>query len=181
MSGGLPFLLEVGSEEIPDWMITPALNQLQDAVQKLFDEREIGGMVRRAEATPRRLVIEADGVRERQAESTEVVTGPPVKAGSGAAAGFAKKMGTTPDRLESESTSKGDYLKFTRTVTGRNSRDLLAEALPGIILGLSWPKTMYWTGGKTGPRWIRPVRWLTALLGDEVVPFDIAGVSSSNV
>src|SRR5581483_5640020 len=177
---GLPFLLEVGSEEIPDWMIVPALNHLQDAVQKTLDENELGGMVKRAEATPRRLVLMAEGLRERQADSSEVVMGPPVKAGAGAAAGFAKKMGTTPDKLETESTAKGDYLKFTRTVTGRAARDLLAEALPGIVLGLNWPKTMYWTGGRAGPRWIRPIRWLVALLADEVVPFEIAAVSSSN-
>lgn len=175
------FLLEVGSEEIPDWMIMPALNQLQDAVQKLLDENEIGGMVKRAEATPRRLVIMAEGLRDRQSDSTEVIMGPPVKAGAGAAGGFAKKMGVSPEQLEKETTPKGEYLKFTRTVSGRNTRDLLGEALAGIILGLSWPKTMYWTGGPGGPRWIRPIRWLVALLGAEVIPFEIAGVDSGNI
>ncbi len=58
--------------------------------------------------------------------------------------------------------------------------DILAESLPGIILKISFPKTMYWTG-KSGPRFIRPIRWIVALLGDEVVPFEIAGVHSGNV
>ena len=53
--------------------------------------------------------------------------------------------------------------------------------MPATILGIQWPKTMYWTGGKTGPRFIRPIRWIVALLGDEVIPFEIAGVKSGSV
>jgi glycyl-tRNA synthetase beta chain len=103
--------------------------------------------------------------------------GPPKSAGEGAARGFAKKNGTTVDQLQIEMTPKGEYWKFVHAVPGRNTADLLSEALPGLILGVPWPKTMYWTG-KNGPRWIRPIRWLVALLGDEVVPFEIANVKS---
>jgi glycyl-tRNA synthetase beta chain len=58
---------------------------------------------------------------------------------------------------------------------------LLAESLPAAVLGLQWPKAMYLTGGKNGPRFIRSIRWLVALLGDQVIPFEIAGVKSGNV
>jgi glycyl-tRNA synthetase beta chain len=58
---------------------------------------------------------------------------------------------------------------------------LLADSLPSAILAIQWPKTMYWTGGKTGPRFIRPIRWIVALLGNEVIPFEIAGVKSGNI
>ena len=68
-----------------------------------------------------------------------------------------------------------------KLVPGRATLDILAESLPAAILGIQWPKTMYWTGGKTGPRFIRPIRWIVALLGDEVIPFEIAGVKSGNV
>ena len=173
----LPFYLEIGSEEIPDWMIVPALNHLQDAFQSWLDANQVGGRVMRTDATPRRLVLQAEGLRARQEDSTEVVMGPPKSAGEGAARGFAKKTGTTVDQLQSETTPKGEYWKFVRNVPGRNTADLLGDALPGLILGIPWPKAMYWTG-KTGPRWIRPIRWLVALLGDEVVPFEIAGVRS---
>jgi glycyl-tRNA synthetase beta chain len=173
----LPFYLEIGSEEIPDWMIVPALNHLQDAFQSWLDANQVGGRVMRTDATPRRLVLQAEGLRARQEDSTEVVMGPPKSAGEGAARGFAKKNGTTVDQLQSETTPKGEYWKFVRNVPGRNTADLLGDALPGLILGIPWPKAMYWTG-KTGPRWIRPIRWLVALLGDEVVPFEIAGVRS---
>ncbi|MCX6620891.1 MAG: glycine--tRNA ligase subunit beta, partial [Acidobacteria bacterium] len=64
-------------------------------------------------------------------------------------------------------------------LAGRQTRDILAAALPELILKLQWPKTMYWTG-KSGPRFIRPIRWMVALLGSEVVPFEIAGVSTGS-
>jgi len=78
-------------------------------------------------------------------------------------------------------TRVGDYYELRKTVPGRAVQDILAETLPATILGLQWPKTMYWTGGKTGPRFIRPIRWLVALLNDEVIPFEIAGVQSGRI
>ena len=172
----LPFLLEIGTEEIPDWMIVPALNQVQDHFQTLLDTNALKGQVTWTGATPRRLALRADNLIPRQPDTEELVTGPPVSAGKGAATGFAKKLGTTPDALTTTSTPKGEYFTFARTILGRAAQAILAAELPGLILKLNWPKSMYWTGGKTGPRFIRPIRWLVALLGDEVVPFEIAGV-----
>ena len=67
-----------------------------------------------------------------------------------------------------------NYYELRQEDPGRAVRDILAESLPRAILGIQWPKTMYWTGGKTGPRFIRPIRWIVALLGDQVIPFEIA-------
>jgi len=183
----LPFFLEVGSEEIPDWMIVPALNHLQDAFQRWLDANQVGGRVTGVDATPRRLVLRAEGLRARQEDATEVISGPPKRHGGisyrdpeqedKALAGFLKKFGARSDQLFILDTPKGHRWAFERPVPGRNTADLLSEALPGLILGIPWPKTMYWAG-KTGPRWIRPIRWLVALLGDDVVPFEIAGVRS---
>src|SRR6202163_599765 len=78
-------------------------------------------------------------------------------------------------------TKVGDYYELRKLVPGRAARDMLAETLPATILGIQWPKTMYWVGGKTGPRFIRPIRWIVALLGDKVIPFEIAGVKSGSV
>ena len=104
----LPFLLEIGTEEIPDWMIVPALNNLQDMFQTLLDQHGLGGKVVRVDATPRRLVLRAEGLLERQADVEELMLGPAKTAGAGAAAGFAKKMGTTADQLRTETTAKGE-------------------------------------------------------------------------
>jgi glycyl-tRNA synthetase beta chain len=129
------------------------------------------------DATPRRLVLRADGLPARQADSEERVMGPAKSAPAQAVAGFARKQGVAPEALTIETTSKGEYYSFTRKVTGRQTKDILAEALPDIILQIYFPKTMYWTF-KGGPRFIRPIRWIVALLGEDIVPFEIAGVHS---
>jgi glycyl-tRNA synthetase beta chain len=165
----LPFLLEIGTEEIPDWMIAAALDHLVAQVSRPVS----------AQATPRRLVLRGDGFVEQEPDTDELMTGPPKSAGAGAAAGFAKKMGTTPDQLGTTTTAKGEYLSFRKKVKGRRTIDILAESLPGIILGIPWPKTMYWNGKGTA-RFIRPIRWLVALLGDDVIPFEIEGVATGN-
>ncbi|MSV35237.1 MAG: glycine--tRNA ligase subunit beta [Bryobacterales bacterium] len=163
------FLLEIGTEEIPHWMIPGALNQL--AAMPLF------GAAPQVDATPRRLVVRATGLPERTPDEVQVIKGPPVSAGDKAAAGFAKKQGVDLSAM----TKVGDYYELRKNVPGRAVRDILAESLPTTILGLQWPKTMYWIGGKTGPRFIRPIRWIVALLDNVIIPFEIAGVKSDNI
>ncbi|MFZ0934483.1 MAG: glycine--tRNA ligase subunit beta [Bryobacteraceae bacterium] len=172
----LPFLLEIGTEEIPDWMIPAALESLRLQFEKL----EIAHDSVALDATPRRLVLRAEGLPARQADTEERIQGPAKSAPPKAVAGFARKHGVEPEALTVESTPKGDYYTFVRTVAGRATRDILAASLGGIILQINFPKTMYWTG-KGGPRFIRPIRWIVALLGDEVVPFELAGVRSGTV
>ena len=172
----LPFLLEIGTEEIPDWMIPAALGSLR----VLFEKLDIAYDSVTMDATPRRLVLRAEGLPARQADSEERVLGPAKSAPPQAVAGFARKHGVAPETLTVESTPKGDYYTFVRTVAGRATRDILAGALGGIILQIGFPKTMYWTG-KGGPRFIRPIRWIVALLGEEIVPFELAGIRSGAV
>ena len=182
----VPFLLEIGTEEIPDWMIEPALASLSSLFGDLLatERLEAGGI--RTDATPRRLVLRAAELAERQADAEELVPGPPVSAAfkdgqpTGAALGFARKMGVDVAALERHETPRGEYVAYRKKTAGRASRDILAAALPELILKIQWPKTMYW-GAKGGPRFIRPIRWLVALAGTEVVPFEIAGVRSGAV
>jgi glycyl-tRNA synthetase beta chain len=172
----LPFLLEIGTEEIPDWMIPNALENLHLLFEKLALPHESVTL----DATPRRLVLRVDGLPARQADSEERVLGPAKSAPPQAVAGFARKQGIKPEDLVVESTPKGEYYTFTKKIEGRRTTGILAEALPGIILGIYFPKTMYWTA-RNGPRFIRPIRWIVALLGEEIVPFEIAGVHSGNL
>jgi len=173
----LPFLLEVGAEEIPDWMIPAALEQLGKDFQAVLDGHKLGGKVTRTDGTGRRLVLWADGLIARQADSVEIVSGPPKAANPNAVAGFAKKNGVSVDDLKVETTAKGEYFTFRRQVAGRATSELLGELLPELIQKLNFPKSMFWTG-KGGPKFIRPIRWIVALLGDEVVTFELAGVTS---
>jgi glycyl-tRNA synthetase beta chain len=170
------FLLAVETEEIPDWMIDPALADLK----RLFLEALGAEVPVETYATPRRLVLVARQIPEKEPDSQETLTGPPVSAGEKAAEGFARKLGVDPAELKALSTPKGDYLTYTRKVKGRRTHDRLAAALPSVILGIPWPKTMTWTN-RTGPRFIRPIRRIVALYGNKVVPFEIAGVKSGNV
>jgi glycyl-tRNA synthetase beta chain len=172
----IPFLLEIGTEEIPDWMIPTALENLA----MLFEKLDLPHETVRLDASPRRLVLRVEGLPDRLADSEERILGPAKSAPAQAVAGFARKQGLKPEDLVVESTPKGEYYVFTRKVEGRRTIDILAEALPGIVLGIYFPKTMYWTA-KNGPRFIRPIRWLVALLGEETVPFQIAGVHSGNM
>ena len=172
----LPFLVEIGTEEIPDWMIPGALANLRELFVKIGIPHDSVAL----DATPRRLVLRAEGLPPRQADSEERVLGPAKSAPPQAVAGFARKQGVKPEALAVETTPRGEYYSFTRKVEGRRTIDILAEALPGVILGINFPKTMYWTG-KGGPRFIRPIRWIVALLGGDVVPFELAGVRSGNL
>src|SRR5437016_8862483 len=146
-------------------------------VLKQLAQMSLFGATPNVDATPRRLVARATGVPERTPDEEQIIKGPPISAGDKAAAGFAKKQGVDLSAM----TKVGDYYQLRKAVPGRAVREILAETLPATILGIQWPKTMCWVGGKTGPRFIRPIRWLVALLGDEVVSFEIAGVRSGSV
>ncbi len=166
------FLLEVGVEEIPDRMIGAALEDSRRLFLEVFPGIEV-----ETHATPRRLVLAVRQIPVKEPDRREVVTGPPVSAGENAAAGFARKMGVEVGQLKRAKTPKGEYYSYKRKVKGRRTPDVLSENLPKIILGIAWPKAMTWAGG-SGPRFIRPIRWLVALYGGKVVPFEIAGVKS---
>jgi glycyl-tRNA synthetase beta chain len=173
----MKFLLEIGVEEIPHWMLEPALEHMRTAFGALLSQHNLPETVLALDATPRRLVLRAAELPERQVDREELVMGPPKTAGEGAAAGFARKQGVDLAGLRTESTPKGEYFALLRKIEGRATRDILAESLPALIARIPWPKAMYWTG-KDGTRFIRPIRWLVALLGDQIVEFEIAGVKS---
>jgi glycyl-tRNA synthetase beta chain len=161
-------LLEIGSEEIPDWMIPGALDHLAKQAAELVKH---GGPVH-VDATPRRLVVRVLGLDAEQSLVT-YERGPKTSAPAGAVAGFARKWGVEPDALTRIETPNGEVFAHRRKLD-------LAQMLTRWIETIPFPKTMYWTG-KNGPRFIRPIRWIVALLGDEVIPFEIAGVKSGNL
>ncbi len=94
-------------------------------------------------------------------------------------AGFARKQGLNPDQLEILSDGKAEKYSYVRKTAGRPAGAILAEALPQLVLKTPFPKSMYWTG-KGGVRFIRPIRWIVALLDNEIIPLEIAGVPAGN-
>ncbi len=140
---------------------------------------EFGGDALRTEATPRRLALFAKDLLERAPDTQTVAQGPYLSAGAKAAEGFAKKQGTTVDQLATIQDAKGQRYAFHQHVKGQALHGALREKLPGIIAGIHFPKSMTWTG-KGGVRFIRPIRWLVALLDDQVLPFEVADVKSGD-
>ncbi len=177
-------LLEIGTEEIPAWMIPGAQGELKSRFREALGRHGLEeGVSVSVEATPRRLVLFASGLRERQEDRVEILRGPAHKVAfdaagnpTKAALGFSKKAGVSVEELAKDDDGK---LTARREIAGRTAMDLLSESLPQVVVGIRFPKSMYWTG-KGGPRFVRPIRWLLALLDGQVVPFEIAGVASSN-
>jgi glycyl-tRNA synthetase beta chain len=201
----LPLLLEVGCEEIPARFLSDAEKGLGERVQAALQgarllpaidaSPETGvGAVRESRhqtySTPRRLVVHVPALLGRQPDKVEEILGPPVKVAVGAegnytraAESFAQKNSAPLEDLTRTTTPKGEYLALRKTTQGRSAQEILSEILPAAILGLSFPKSMYWTG-KSGPRFVRPIRWVLAILGEgmeaETVVFEIVGVKSGD-
>jgi len=133
---------------------------------------------------PRRLVVSASSMRVRQPDSRVETLGPPksvafdnVGQPTRAAESFAAKQGLSVSQLEIAVTPRGEYVVARKLVPGRAAREILAEILPRAVLELSFPRSMYWTPGG-GPRFVRPIRWIVALLDDKVIPFSVGDVRS---
>jgi glycyl-tRNA synthetase beta chain len=179
------FLLEIGCEEIPARMIEAGAEELRERVTKLLErERLAPEAAVSAFDTPRRLAVLAAGIPASQPDVTEQVTGPSLvvayKDGqpTPAAHAFAKKAGVDVSKLEKTSTTKGEYLSARVTKKGRAASEILAQLLPKEIASLYWPKNMYWR--KANERFVRPVRWLVAMLDGEVVPLEFDGICAGN-
>jgi len=179
------FLLEIGCEEIPARMIDGASLELRERVDKLLQRERLsaGGKVTCLDS-PRRLAVLAAGIPAAQPDVTEQLTGPSSSVAfkngepTAAAHAFAKKAGVDVSQMGKVTTPKGEYLAAKVTRKGRAAAEVLAELLPKEINSIYWPKNMYWR--KRGELFVRPVRWLVAMLDGEVIPLEFDGVRASN-
>jgi glycyl-tRNA synthetase beta chain len=181
------FLLEIGCEEIPSRMVQQANQELQKRVHELLKNNRLepAGEVTRAE-TPRRLSVIVSGIPATQPDTQEQITGPATKVAykdgepTPAAHAFAKKAGVDVSQLEKISTPKGEYLAATVLNKGRPAREILAELLPKEISAIYWSKNMYWRPNKP-ERFVRPVRWIIALLDGDIVPVEFGGIQAGQM
>jgi glycyl-tRNA synthetase beta chain len=179
------FLLEIGCEEIPARMIDAASLELRERVPKLLERERLSatGSISYLD-TPRRLAVMASGIPAAQPDITEQVTGPSVNIAfkdgqpTPAAHAFARKAGVDVADLKKITTAKGEYLAATVTKKGRAASEILAELIPKEINSIYWPKHMYWR--EKSELFVRPVRWLVAMLDSEVIPLKFDGVSAGN-
>ena len=181
------FLLEIGCDEIPSRMLDGARQELQKRVMDLLHAERLGenGEVQ-AYSTPRRLAVYCPAIRAAQPDMEEQLLGPAVKVAfkdgkpTPAADAFARKTGVSVAALGRVTNPKGEYLAATVTRKGRAAAEVLSQLLPKEIAGIYWAKNMYWRSGKP-ERFVRPVRWMVALLDGQIVPLEFGGVQASKV
>ena len=179
---GKTLLLEIGTEEIPAHAMPNILDQLKSLSESMFKDNRIAIGAIKTLGTPRRLALLISGVAARQADVSEERRGPSTKIAfdaegkpTKAAIGFARGQKVSPDDL----ITRDGYIYAVIHQAGRPTDELLKELLPKIICGLNFPNNMRW--GALDFKFIRPIRWLTALLDDEIIPFEIAGVKSGRI
>jgi glycyl-tRNA synthetase beta chain len=181
-------LFEIGCEEIPAGMLARAEDELKVNLEKLLaTENLIENITVETFSGPRRLTAYAKGFPIKQSDVVVEVTGPPKSVGydqlgepTRAAVSFAEKQGIRLVDIYTVPTPKGEYLAAKQTKRGRTSEQILGEVLPRAIHDLSWPRTMTWTG-LDGARFIRPIRWIVALLGGKTLKFTFAGIAAGDV
>ncbi|AMM93903.1 glycine-tRNA synthetase subunit beta [Peribacillus simplex] len=176
-------LLEIGLEELPARFVTASMKQLSDKVQKWLMEKAIEFGEVEAFSTPRRLAILVKDVEESQKDIEEEAKGPAKKIAldsegnwSKAALGFVRGQGMTSEDIYFKELKGVEYAHVNKFIKGQPTVQLLSE-LAEIISGMTFPKNMRWANQEL--RFVRPIKWLIALFGNEVVPFSIAGVETA--
>jgi len=184
-------LFEIGCEEIPAGMILKASQELKAILVKhlsangLVDEPTAQDSIETFGA-PRRLVAIARNIKLKQEDVTREISGPPKSVAfdfagqpTRAAVSFAEKQRLPVSKLTIVNTPKGEYVIARQLVLGKSAAEILKGVLPETIREISWPRSMIWTGAQS-PRFIRPIRWIVALLDGKVVPFSYADVQAGN-
>jgi glycyl-tRNA synthetase beta chain len=181
-------LFEIGCEEIPAGMLPRAVGELKIILERnLAAENLNEGVTVETFGGPRRLTAWVRGLIARQADVENEVTGPPKSvaydnsgAPTRAAVSFAERHSLPLHQVYLVQTPKGEYIAAEVVKRGRTAHDLLSEILPRAIHDIPWPRTMTWTGLE-GARFIRPVRWLVAVLDGKPLKFSFGGITAGDV
>ena len=183
---GMDLLLEIGTEELPASAVYDAMEQVERLLTALFERSRLGSPGLRVLGTPRRIAVIAGGIPGKAAGQVTRKKGPQLSAARSpdgawakAAIGFARSQGIEPDALVIEDTEKGSYVFAVSEVAGSSARELLPGMLAELIGSMRFKKSMRW--GDREERFSRPVRWLLAIADGQVLPFDFAGLTASDV
>ncbi|MEC0255415.1 glycine--tRNA ligase subunit beta [Paenibacillus lautus] len=179
-------LFEIGLEEVPARFLRAAMEQLQDKLVKWLETSRIGHGEVTAYATPRRLAVWVQNVADKQEDVSEEVKGPSRKIAlddsgqwSKAALGFAKSQGVDPESFTFKELGGVEYIYVTKNSVGVDTKSILSEGLLGILTSMTFPKNMRW--GAHEFKFVRPIKWMVALLGSETIDLEITGVKAGNV
>ena len=180
-------LFEIGCEEIPAGMLPKAEEDLRGNLEKLLAAEDLSrGATVETFSTPRRLTAWVRGLPLKQSDVEFEVTGPPksvaydaVGAPTRAALSFAEKQRVHVNTLYLMQTPKGEYLAAKQVKVGRSTEQILTAILPRVVHDLTWPRSMTWTG-LSGPRFIRPIRWVVAVFDGQPLKVEVGGVTAGN-
>jgi glycyl-tRNA synthetase beta chain len=177
-------LIEIGLEEVPAGYVTDAMNQLTEKLTYWLDDKKLSYGTVKSYSTPRRLAVLVKDVAEKQPDIEEEAKGPARKIAqdengnwSKAAIGFTKGQGASVEDIFFKEINGVEYVHVQKFIKGQDSKTLLAE-IRQLITGLTFPKNMRW--GSQEMRYIRPIKWIVALFGNDVIPFEIAGVTTNS-
>lgn len=180
------FLLEIGTEEIPAKFAPGVIDQLQEQVQKRLQELRLDFAEFKVYTTPRRFAVLIQGLSEKQTDFTAEVKGPAVKAAydtdgnpTKAAQGFARGQGVDPQDLFVQELNGVPYVYARKSEIGLPAQELLPKLCVDLINTLHFPKPMRWADLEF--RFARPIRWIVALFGSEVIPFEFVGLESGKM
>jgi len=179
-------LLEIGLEEVPARFVRGAMNQLKDKTVKWLSDSRIEHGAVNVYATPRRIAVLIKDVAEKQTDMNDEAKGPSRKIAqddqgnwSKAALGFARSQGVEPEQLYFQELAGVEYVYATKSSIGTDTAIVLPDGLLTLITSMSFPKNMRW--GNHELKFVRPIRWLVALFGQDVIPFEITGVQTGNI
>lgn len=179
-------LFEIGTEELPPSELPAVLPAFESGAADALREARLAFGSVQVYCTPRRLALLVSGLAARQVSQRTTVTGPPKKAAfdsagkpTRAAEGFARAQEIAIDQLITITTDRGEYLAAERTESGREAAAVLPDLLGQLAFSLPFTKQMRWADGDV--RFVRPVRWVVALLDGDVLPFTLAGVAAGRV
>ncbi|MCF6514989.1 glycine--tRNA ligase subunit beta [Lactobacillus sp. S2-2] len=179
------FLLEVGLEEMPAHVVTPSIKELVNKISKYLKDERINFNNIKPFSTPRRLAVEISGLSDKQEDIDEEVKGPSKKIAvdengnwSKAAIGFCKGQGVNPDDIQFKEIKGTEYVFVNKHITGKSVEEILV-GLKDVITSMKFPTMMKW--GNNSLEFVRPIKWLIALLNDKIIPFSILDVSTNNL
>ncbi len=180
----MDLVFEIGCEDLPARFVNPLLEQLQQNFLEQCVNNRIDVSGARTVGTPRRLTLLVDDLADKQADLSEERTGPPANVGfkdgepTKAAEGFARGQGADVEDLYIVNTERGEYVAVKVFEEGKPTRELLVGILHDVMNSFNFPKSMRWATYSTS--FGRPVRWIVAVAGGEVVPVSFANVDAGN-
>lgn len=178
------FLLEVGVEELPSSLIPSIFEETKSRFIEKLKESRLHYEDLYLVGTPRRVALIIKGLQEHQEPLIMIVKGPAAKVGFSPdgkalqpALAFARAQGIDPQDLFIKETERGKYVFGKKVRVGQPTKEVLIQICPIILRSLNFPRSMLW--GEGNYRFVRPIRWLVALFGEDEIPFSVAGVSAS--